>query len=97
MFVYMYICYLKIVQKHFSNLINLGVVYIFLYQQLESGKCLFDTFFTIKKIWPGIQKYQLLKPLKGSNPWSRVPGFSSNSAVFYSKNHPEITNSRNTL
>jgi len=37
--------------KHFSNLMNLGEIYIFLYQQLESGKRLFDTFLTIKKIW----------------------------------------------
>jgi len=42
--VYTYVCYLKNSAKHFSNLMNLGEIFIFLYPQLGSGKRLFITF-----------------------------------------------------
>jgi len=50
MFVYTFICYLKTVKKYQFD--EFGEIYIFLYQQLESGKRLFTTFshiFDIKK------------------------------------------------
>jgi len=37
------------------------------------------------KLWPGIQKYQMLKPWNGFHFGSKMPGFGSHSAVVTAK------------
>jgi len=61
MFVYIYMFYLKILQN-ISNFMNLGEIYIFLCQQLESGKRLLQLFDTCLTKKSGIRiKAKLLK------------------------------------